>query len=201
MIEANPLCLCVTVRSRSLLFYNDGAPLEESLVTSEGERLQSEPHSHIQISRYTADAHSNQTNGPSVDQRWEPHSATLSSSYATSQTTLINFFSSVLREKKPDGVSEFFWQTAGPPPPMTSHLWPLQIPELSWTSYPTGPKPACFYITLSTSPSSLSLLVSDFLCFKTSSQSCHPPVRSASLLCFNRLCYTWIYLILKGLYY
>ncbi|XP_018546229.1 cyclic AMP-responsive element-binding protein 3-like protein 1 [Lates calcarifer] len=68
------------VRSRSLLFYNDGAPLEESLVTSEGERLQSEPHSHIQISRYTADAHSNQTNGPSVDQR----------------------------EKKPDGVSEFF---------------------------------------------------------------------------------------------
>ncbi|XP_035533691.1 cyclic AMP-responsive element-binding protein 3-like protein 1 isoform X1 [Morone saxatilis] len=54
------------VRSRSLLFYNEGAPLEESLVTSEGERLQSEAHSHI---RYTADAHSNQTTGPELDRR------------------------------------------------------------------------------------------------------------------------------------
>ncbi|XP_022625581.1 cyclic AMP-responsive element-binding protein 3-like protein 1 [Seriola dumerili] len=67
------------VRSRSLLFYNEGAPLEESSVT-EGERLQSEAHSHIQTSRYTADAHSNQTTGPKLDRR----------------------------ETKPDGVSEFF---------------------------------------------------------------------------------------------
>ncbi|KAG7215722.1 hypothetical protein INR49_022079 [Caranx melampygus] len=67
------------VRSRSLLFYNDGAPLEESSVT-EGERLQSEAHSHIQTIRYTADAHSNQTTGPKLDRR----------------------------EKKPDGASEIF---------------------------------------------------------------------------------------------
>ncbi|XP_028427998.1 cyclic AMP-responsive element-binding protein 3-like protein 1 isoform X2 [Perca flavescens] len=67
------------VRSRSLLFFNEGAPLEESLVTSEGERLQSD--GHIQTSRYTADAHSsNQTTGPELDRR----------------------------ETKPDGVSEFF---------------------------------------------------------------------------------------------
>ncbi|XP_035854679.1 cyclic AMP-responsive element-binding protein 3-like protein 1 isoform X2 [Sander lucioperca] len=53
------------VRSRSLLFFNEGAPLEESLVTSEG---QSE--GHIQTSRYTADAHSsNQTTGPELDRR------------------------------------------------------------------------------------------------------------------------------------
>ncbi|XP_078100119.1 cyclic AMP-responsive element-binding protein 3-like protein 1 isoform X2 [Sander vitreus] len=53
------------VRSRSLLFFNEGAPLEESLVTSEG---QSE--GHIQTSRYTADAHSsNQTTGPKLDRR------------------------------------------------------------------------------------------------------------------------------------
>nr|XP_020456412.1 cyclic AMP-responsive element-binding protein 3-like protein 1 isoform X2 [Monopterus albus] len=68
------------VRSRSLLFYNEGAPLEESLVTTEGERLQSEAHSHIQTSRYMADAHSNQTAGPELDRR----------------------------ETTPDGVSEFF---------------------------------------------------------------------------------------------
>ncbi|KAA8579815.1 cyclic AMP-responsive element-binding protein 3-like protein 1 isoform X2 [Etheostoma spectabile] len=67
------------VRSRSLLFFNEGAPLEESLVTSEGEKLQSE--GHIQTSRYTADAHSsNQTTGPELDRR----------------------------ETKPDKVSEFF---------------------------------------------------------------------------------------------
>lgn len=68
------------VRSRSLLFYNEGAPLEESLATSEGERPQSEGHSHVQTSRYTADAHSNQTAGPKLERR----------------------------ETKPDGVSEFF---------------------------------------------------------------------------------------------
>lgn len=68
------------VRSRSLLFYNEGSPLEESLVASEGERLQSEGHSHIQTSRHTADAHSNRTTGPELDRR----------------------------ETKPDGDSEFF---------------------------------------------------------------------------------------------
>ncbi|KAL7370118.1 hypothetical protein ABVT39_019512 [Epinephelus coioides] len=54
------------VRSRSLLFYNEGSPLEESLVTSEGERLQSE--GHVQTSRYTAD-NSNQTTRPELDRR------------------------------------------------------------------------------------------------------------------------------------
>ncbi|KAM4711045.1 cyclic AMP-responsive element-binding protein 3-like protein 1 isoform 2-T2 [Anableps anableps] len=68
------------VRSRSLLFYDDQAPLEESSVPSEGERLQSEIHSHIQTRRHTADAHSNQTAGPKLDQR----------------------------ETKPGGVSELF---------------------------------------------------------------------------------------------
>ncbi|XP_047211329.1 cyclic AMP-responsive element-binding protein 3-like protein 1 isoform X1 [Girardinichthys multiradiatus] len=68
------------VRSRSLLFYDEQAPLEESLVPSEGERQQSEIHSHIQTRRHTADAHSNQTTGPKLDQR----------------------------ETKPGGVSEFF---------------------------------------------------------------------------------------------
>ncbi|XP_005750569.1 cyclic AMP-responsive element-binding protein 3-like protein 1 isoform X2 [Pundamilia nyererei] len=68
------------VRSRSLLFYNEEAPLEESLATSEGERLQSEGHSHNQISRYTADGHSNQTSGSKIERR----------------------------ETKPDGDSEFF---------------------------------------------------------------------------------------------
>ncbi|XP_008298750.1 cyclic AMP-responsive element-binding protein 3-like protein 1 isoform X1 [Stegastes partitus] len=68
------------VRSRSLLFYSEGSPLEESVVPSDGERLQSEGHSHIQTSRYTADAHSNQTSGSKLDRR----------------------------ETKPDGVSEVF---------------------------------------------------------------------------------------------
>ncbi|KAF3706250.1 Cyclic AMP-responsive element-binding protein 3-like protein 1 [Channa argus] len=53
--------------ANSLLFYNEGAPLEESLVPSEGERLQSAAHSHTQTSRYIADAHSNQTTGPELD--------------------------------------------------------------------------------------------------------------------------------------
>lgn len=54
------------VRSRSLLFYNEESPPEESL--EEG-RLQAETLSHIQISRYTADAHSNQTTGPKPEHR------------------------------------------------------------------------------------------------------------------------------------
>ncbi|XP_028255979.1 cyclic AMP-responsive element-binding protein 3-like protein 1 isoform X2 [Parambassis ranga] len=68
------------VRSRSLLFYNEGSPLEETFVPSEAERLQSEGHSHIHTSRYAADAHSNQTTRPEL----------------------------VRRETKPDGVSEHF---------------------------------------------------------------------------------------------
>ncbi|KAL3045591.1 hypothetical protein OYC64_013788 [Pagothenia borchgrevinki] len=53
------------VRSRSLLFYDEGSPLEETLSPSEAERLQSE--SHVQTSRYTAEA--NQTTGPKTDSR------------------------------------------------------------------------------------------------------------------------------------
>lgn len=67
----NGACFCVVVRSRSLLFYNEEAPLEESLATSEGERLQSEGHSHNQISRYTADGHSNQTSGSKIERRYK----------------------------------------------------------------------------------------------------------------------------------
>ncbi|KAM9836069.1 cyclic AMP-responsive element-binding protein 3-like protein 1 [Aulostomus maculatus] len=55
------------VRSRSLLFYDEEAPLEESSVTSEAARPQSE--GLIQTSRYTADAHSNKTTGPESDRR------------------------------------------------------------------------------------------------------------------------------------
>lgn len=65
------MCVCIAVRSRSLLFFNEGSPLEESLAASEGERLQSEGHTHIQMSRYTADAHSNRTAGAESDRRYE----------------------------------------------------------------------------------------------------------------------------------
>lgn len=58
---------CVAVRSRSLLFFDEGSPLEESLAASEGERLQAEVHTRMQASRYTAEAHSNQTTGPKPD--------------------------------------------------------------------------------------------------------------------------------------
>lgn len=66
-----PVYLCVAVRSRSLLFYDEEAPLEESLVPSEGERLQSEIQSYTQTRRHTADTHSNQTNGPKLEQRYK----------------------------------------------------------------------------------------------------------------------------------
>lgn len=67
------MCVCVriAVRSRSLLFFDEGSPLEESLAASEGERQQSEGHTHIQMSRYTADAHSNRTAGAESDRRYE----------------------------------------------------------------------------------------------------------------------------------
>ncbi|KAF7214771.1 transcript variant X2, partial [Nothobranchius furzeri] len=67
------------VRSRSLLFY-DEQPLEESLVPSDGGRLQSESRSHVHTRRHTANVLSNQTSGSKLDQR----------------------------EKKPGGVSEVF---------------------------------------------------------------------------------------------
>lgn len=57
------------VRSRNLLFYNEGAPLEESSVTSEAGGLQSESHSHIQTSHFTGNGHSNQTTGPKFHKR------------------------------------------------------------------------------------------------------------------------------------
>ncbi|XP_037552485.1 cyclic AMP-responsive element-binding protein 3-like protein 1 [Nematolebias whitei] len=56
------------VRSRSLLFYDERAPLEESLLPSDGERLRS-GHAHIQTRRHTADAHKNRTAGSDADQR------------------------------------------------------------------------------------------------------------------------------------
>lgn len=54
------------VRSRSLLFYDEGSPLEQSL---EGDRLQPDTHSHIQSSRHTAETQRNQTTGPKTDHR------------------------------------------------------------------------------------------------------------------------------------
>ncbi|XP_029926559.1 cyclic AMP-responsive element-binding protein 3-like protein 1 isoform X2 [Myripristis murdjan] len=57
------------VRSRSLLSYNDGAPLEENSGASEGEGLQSESHSLIQTSHYIGSGHSNQTTGPKFHKR------------------------------------------------------------------------------------------------------------------------------------
>lgn len=59
------------VRSRSLLFFDEGSPLEESLAPSEGERLQTPGHTHIQMSRYTADSHSNHSEEAKSDSRWE----------------------------------------------------------------------------------------------------------------------------------
>ncbi|KAM4602006.1 cyclic AMP-responsive element-binding protein 3-like protein 1 [Polymixia lowei] len=59
------------VRSRSLLFHNEGSPLEENFVTIEGEGLQSE--GHIQASRYLGDIHNNQTAGPHFQKRETQH--------------------------------------------------------------------------------------------------------------------------------
>ncbi|XP_013880583.1 cyclic AMP-responsive element-binding protein 3-like protein 1 isoform X2 [Austrofundulus limnaeus] len=57
------------VRSRSLLFYDEQAPLEESPLPSGSERLQAESHSHVQTRRHTADVQRNRTAGPNLDQR------------------------------------------------------------------------------------------------------------------------------------
>lgn len=59
------------MRSRSLLFFDEGSPLEESLAPSDGEQLESPGHSHVQTSRYTADAHSNRSAGVKADGRLE----------------------------------------------------------------------------------------------------------------------------------
>ncbi|XP_037323203.2 cyclic AMP-responsive element-binding protein 3-like protein 1 isoform X2 [Pungitius pungitius] len=69
------------VRSRSLLFYNEGAPLEEiSSVAAEEGRLQSD--SAVHASRYTDDAH-NRTTGPESDRReTKPEGASASSGAA-----------------------------------------------------------------------------------------------------------------------
>ncbi|XP_056157093.1 cyclic AMP-responsive element-binding protein 3-like protein 1 [Lampris incognitus] len=70
------------VRSRSLLFYNEGTPLEENLLTAEEEGHQSEHHSHIQTSRYIGSPQSNQTTGAQFLKRD--------------------------RETQPEGVTEYF---------------------------------------------------------------------------------------------
>ncbi|XP_061548863.1 cyclic AMP-responsive element-binding protein 3-like protein 1 isoform X1 [Phycodurus eques] len=55
------------VRSRSLLFFDEGSPLEETPATLLVERLRSR--NHIQTSRHTADVHRNHTSGPKLDHR------------------------------------------------------------------------------------------------------------------------------------
>ncbi|XP_068165135.1 cyclic AMP-responsive element-binding protein 3-like protein 1 isoform X2 [Antennarius striatus] len=67
LLSADPYTI-TQVRSRSLLFYDKGSPLEESLTTSQGEELQSE-HPSIQTSRHATDVQNNQTSGSNLDQR------------------------------------------------------------------------------------------------------------------------------------
>nr|XP_057906651.1 cyclic AMP-responsive element-binding protein 3-like protein 1 [Doryrhamphus excisus] len=55
------------VRSRSLLFFDEGSPLEDTSATLLVERIQSQ--SGFQTSRYTADAHKNKTRGPKLEHR------------------------------------------------------------------------------------------------------------------------------------
>nr|XP_061802744.1 cyclic AMP-responsive element-binding protein 3-like protein 1 [Nerophis lumbriciformis] len=65
--QAEDLYTTSQVRSRSLLFFDEGSPLEDSPATLLVERLRS--HHHIQTNRHTADAHRNQTRGPKLDHR------------------------------------------------------------------------------------------------------------------------------------
>lgn len=58
------------VRSRSLLFYNEGSPLEDSSVPSEAERPPSERHVHK--SRHVAHRHSNRTTAKSDGRETNP---------------------------------------------------------------------------------------------------------------------------------
>lgn len=142
---ADDACLCAVVRSRSLLFYNEGAPLEESLAASEGEGLQTEGHSHNQISRYTADGHSNQTRGPKSDRRYKQTPLMLQYWHTTSQTLTNRLcLSSRPRETKPDGAAEFFWHSSASPH-LTSPLWiPAKHPDAPdcWDQHSAGPKHA-----------------------------------------------------------
>uniref|UniRef100_A0A3B4WMG1 cAMP responsive element binding protein 3-like 1 n=1 Tax=Seriola lalandi dorsalis TaxID=1841481 RepID=A0A3B4WMG1_SERLL len=118
---SNSILKMFTLRSRSLLFYNEGAPLEESSVT-EGERLQSEAHSHIQTSRYTADAHSNQTTGPKLDRRCEPHSTDTVISLCYISNSINSFPLFCPQRNKTRRSLRVFLTDRMTPPPMTSHL-------------------------------------------------------------------------------
>ncbi|XP_054642065.1 cyclic AMP-responsive element-binding protein 3-like protein 1 [Dunckerocampus dactyliophorus] len=55
------------VRSRSLLFFDEDSPLEDTTATLLVESIESQ--SGFQTSRYTADAHRNDTRGPKLDHR------------------------------------------------------------------------------------------------------------------------------------
>lgn len=64
-------CVYVTVRSRSLLFFNEDSPLEQSLLTSEGdgESPVAQRHTHIPTRRHTAEMSSNLTTAPKSNHR------------------------------------------------------------------------------------------------------------------------------------
>ncbi|XP_061917180.1 cyclic AMP-responsive element-binding protein 3-like protein 1 [Entelurus aequoreus] len=65
--QSEDLYTTTQVRSRSLLFYDGGSPLEDAPKTLLVERIESQ--SSFQTSRYTADAHRNNTTGPKLDHR------------------------------------------------------------------------------------------------------------------------------------
>lgn len=125
------MCACIAVRSRSLLFFNEGSPLEESLAASEGERLQSEGHTHIQMSRYTADAHSNRTAEAESDHRYENRrrkdTFTL---FHTVTLTSCCLLSGNQRQTEPQWFSDAASTRDFSPPTPSEHL-DLQSPEPS----------------------------------------------------------------------
>ncbi|KAM9827978.1 cyclic AMP-responsive element-binding protein 3-like protein 1 isoform 2-T2 [Syngnathus typhle] len=65
--QSEDLYTTTQVRSRSLLFFDEGSPLEETPTTLLVERLRSQKH--IQTSRHTADVHKKQTKAPESDHR------------------------------------------------------------------------------------------------------------------------------------
>ncbi|XP_049610657.1 cyclic AMP-responsive element-binding protein 3-like protein 1 isoform X2 [Syngnathus scovelli] len=65
--QSEDLYATTQVRSRSLLFFDEGSPLEETPTTLLVERLRSQKH--IQTSHHTADVHKNQTKAPESDHR------------------------------------------------------------------------------------------------------------------------------------
>lgn len=125
------MCACIAVRSRSLLFFNEGSPLEESLAASEVERLQSEGHTHIQMSRYTADAHNNRTAGAESDRRYENRRCegtfTL---FHTVTLTSCCLLSGNQRQTEPRRFSDAASTRVSSPPTPSEHL-NLQSPEPS----------------------------------------------------------------------